>query len=297
VHCPDGSRRSVAGSRRRPGPPLLGFYVPTTRPLRVPRSAAIGDPTAGGEGCQPLARFRPRGSSPPRRFQPRRRLQRARVAPHPPFPPSLRPGTPRPCFMPRAPMGFALQSFPLPGSRAAFRRPLLPCGFGADRAVRRGAPPAVRPLSAARLALAACLAPREGDAARDSDAGRGLPRDRETAPALATDAARAPHAGCPALGRGATDRRPPGSPALGRSARFEALLPPGVRSRDRPRAPRGLRPATPTADRAGALLGSRPSRAFSSTTSGSVDCDDRPANRAIAEVTSPAPVTETWLRP
>lgn len=60
-------------------------------------------------------------------------VRRARVAPLPPLQPSLRPGAPRPCFMPRASLGFTLQSFPLPRSRAAARRPLLPCGFRADR--------------------------------------------------------------------------------------------------------------------------------------------------------------------
>lgn len=53
--------------------------------------------------------------------------------PEPAVPASLRPEASRPCYMPQASLGFALQSFPLPRSRTASRRPLLPCGFDVDR--------------------------------------------------------------------------------------------------------------------------------------------------------------------
>lgn len=65
----------------------------------------------------------------------------------------------------------------------------------------------------------------------------------------------------------------PGSPAYGRVARFEALLPPRVRSRGRPHSRTGLRSCSSTTFRADALLGFCPFRACSTTTSGPVDCE------------------------
>jgi hypothetical protein len=85
------------------------------------------------------------------------------------------------------------------------------------------------------------------------------------------------HASCPARRLSERQRtfglagtrpyRPPRSfaPLGSPFTRPTAHLPPSLRPKDR------------TADRAGALLGFRPFRAFSATTSGSVDCDDPPA--------------------
>jgi len=123
-----------AGSRRR-----LGHYtspgVPRPYGVLVPGAPFCHDRARAGRGRRgiPLPRrCRPRVFSTPRRFQPRRRTW-TRVAPDPRFTSSLRPERSRPCFMPQTPLGFSLQSFPLSESRAAFRRPVLPCEFGLDR--------------------------------------------------------------------------------------------------------------------------------------------------------------------
>jgi len=149
VHCPSGFRRLIAGLRQRSGPPLVGFFVPTTFDSGCPVLPRSARPTVGDEGCHTLARFRPRASSTrpsspsspsspcgdlgapcaldrasvaPRRFEPRRLLQ-ARVSPLPQFRRRYAPELSQPVARPRPSLGFALQSFPFPRSRAAFRRP------------------------------------------------------------------------------------------------------------------------------------------------------------------------------
>jgi hypothetical protein len=95
----------------------MGFRVPTTlysgcHPL--PRS----EPTDRRRREEPPSRrCRPRGFTPPRRFQPRRRsrAQFPKLALTSP----LRPGASQAYSILLAPLGFALQSFILPESRAA----------------------------------------------------------------------------------------------------------------------------------------------------------------------------------
>jgi len=112
--CPEGSR--PFGS----GPPLLGFFAPTTLSFRVPRSAATGVTDRGRRGLPHPRRCRPRAFSAPRRIQPRRP---ARTRLPGPARDVACPGTARPCSMPQTSLGFSLQSLPLSRSRAAFRRP------------------------------------------------------------------------------------------------------------------------------------------------------------------------------
>jgi hypothetical protein len=134
VHCPSGFRRllRLTGSRRRSGPPLLRFFVPTTLCLRVPRSA-----TTGPGRSQETRGSTPSPGSALGFSQPLGGFSRSTATipgcPEPAVPAPLRPEASRPCFMPLASLGFTLQSFPLPRSRAASRRPLLPCGFDVDR--------------------------------------------------------------------------------------------------------------------------------------------------------------------
>lgn len=152
----------------------------------LPRSAR---PIAGDEGCHTLARFRPRASSTrpsspsspsspcgalgapsaldrasvaPRRFEPRRLLQ-ARVSPLPQFRRRYAPELSQPVARPRPSLGFALQSFPFPGSRAAFRRPSASLRVRRRPCLRREDSLAVRSVSTTRLVLASIAAPREED--------------------------------------------------------------------------------------------------------------------------------------
>jgi len=146
----------------------------------LPRSAR---PIAGDESCHTLARCRPRASSTrpsspsspcgalstldrasvaPRRFEPRRLLQ-ARVSPLLQFRRRYAPELSQPVARPRTSLGFALQSFPFPGSRAAFRRPSASLRVRRRPCLRREDSLAVRPVSTTRLVLASLAAPREED--------------------------------------------------------------------------------------------------------------------------------------
>jgi len=114
--------------------------------------------------------------------------------------------------------GAPLQSFPFPGSRTRSRGPLLPCGF-----VLR-LPPAqcLQSLHGRfpRFAPALCHThPPEGRRGTHEPGRRFL---AVASPVASTRTGRAAR----------TVRSPPtlGSPVNGRHARFEALLPPGVRS-------------------------------------------------------------------
>jgi len=155
--------------------------------------------------------------------------------------------------------GAPLQSFPFPGSRTRSRRPLLPCGF-----VLR-LPPAqwLQVLHDRFRRIAPALRPHahpEADAglmSRDDGSSRSLVRSPRPARASPrSHVARTVHS-------------PPtlGSPVNGRHARFEALLPPGVRSATTPAL---ARPRSPV----GALLGFLPSRALSTSVLGPVSRAD-----------------------
>lgn len=221
-------RRLSPADRDRASP---GFFAPSTHALRVPpllpRPART--PTVGGEGRQALTGAAP-GLS-----QPLGGLSHAAPL-DPGCPVSARddacPVTPRPCFMPQTSLGFALQSLPLPESRTA---------SSAARASLRvrprscpGAAPHAR-REAFRCALV--LEPRRGHEAHDRDRQNGT-----QLPAL-TEAAEH-DASCPAPGLDDRTRHRTRRPH-GRTARFEALLPPRVRSRGARSSCRSLRPDPP----------------------------------------------------
>jgi len=188
-------------------------------------------------------------------------IRRARVAPNPPFTSSLRPGVSRSCYIPRRPWDSPFRAFPSRGAVPPHDGPLLPRGFGVDRDLRREDPLNVRPPSAARRVLAALGAPAKGQPCTTRDTGTWLPATVSPPHHHATFAARRLSERQRTSGlAGTRPYRPPRSfaPLGSPFTRPTAHLPPSLRSRDR------------TAARAGALLGFRPFRAFSATTSGSV---------------------------
>jgi len=273
VRLPNGSSPCCCPPARADGSgiPLVGSCVPTTFELQVPPSAVAGlAPAAGGEVYHSLAGGRPRVFSTPRRFQPRRRSRPE--LPRTALTSPLRPGTSRPCFMPQTPLGFALQSIPLPESRAAFRRPRASLRVRRAIALRREGPGDLRPVSLASPPRAAVSDPLR-EPRRQEEGRRELP-------ATVMSGRRVLLASCPARRPSTTNRNLRAPPALDRSARFEALLPPGVRSPTDRASRRGsrARACAPTRRdrRAVSLLGFSPFRAFSATTSGSVDRESRP---------------------
>ena len=173
--------------------------------------------------------------------------------------------------MPQTPLGFALQSFPFSESRAAFRRPVASLrvrtrpmtGTNApaisDRFHRRAPPePRVDPC---------------GPTARQGQGDASSPRS--SCQAALSNARVAPHAN---LGRPTgtlghcrhTAARPLRSLAPSESPFTRPIAPPAeARARE-------LAPPHAAIVRAGSLLGFSPSRAFSTTTPGSVDCEERP---------------------
>lgn len=204
------------------GRPLVGFNVPTTHELRVPRSAVTGlAPAAGGEECHFLTGGPPSGFLNPSAVLAATTLVNP-SCPGPTLTPSLRPGTSRPYSMPQASLGFALQSLPLSESRAAFRRPFAPLRVrarsqsGAKAPVisdrfRKRAPPRATPTI---------------PCGSRSDSWKGKRR----LPTAVMSGRRVHRASCPARRPSTTNRNFRAPPAHGRSARFEALLPPRVRS-------------------------------------------------------------------
>jgi hypothetical protein len=197
--------------------------------LRVPRSATTElAPAAGGEEChclagaalglsQPLGGFsRDDAREPglPRTHASRRRYARSGAA----------------LFHAATPLGFALQSLPLPESRAAFRRP--------DASLRVRS----RPMTGTNApAISDRFHPRAPPEPRAHPCGPPRDRSRETR------APRDRHVRSPCPTRElplaelpiapTSNDRPERSGIAGSRphARFEALLPPRVRSRGRPR--------------------------------------------------------------
>jgi hypothetical protein len=153
--------------------------------------------------------------------------------------------------MPRASLGFTLQSFPLPRSRAAFRRPSAslrvrrrPC------LIRREDPPAVRPVSAAFRSEPRPLPPlAERRGARRGNGVRDFPRSSRPPFHRASRPTRRPDGRQVTFGLAGTrpfrplrSLAPPGSPFTRPTALSRETC-----------ASRAL-----TADRAGALLGFAP---------------------------------------
>lgn len=206
MRAPDRSRDS--------GPPLLGFLLPSKRLyVRCPCSPGQPEGQPGGRRLPHLRRCRPQGSCPSRRIRLRsRQLTRALASS-----PSLR-GAPtlRGLVTCRSRLfGAALQSFPFPRSRSCSRRPLLPCGFASDYR-QRGVSECFTTAFLAASTL--CHSPPGGEPRRmnpDDDFPRSL---RPVPVSHSRVASNQPFSFTP------------GSPVSSRHARFEALLPPGVRS-------------------------------------------------------------------
>lgn len=181
------------------------------------------------------------------------------------------PGTPRPCSMPQTPLGFALQSFPLSESRAAFRRPLLPCEFGCRPLIRHESPGDLRSVSPASPPRAEVAPSRARHRQKKGDASS--PDRHVRPPRPARELPRTPTL---------NDRPEPSGIAGTRPRRPLRSLAPSENPFSRTTAPLAeacaseLAPLRAAIVRAGALLGLCPSRAFPTTTSGSVDCELRP---------------------
>jgi hypothetical protein len=165
-----------------------------------------------------------------------------------PVPPALRPRASRSVARPQPSLGFALQSFPLPRSRAASRRPSASLRVRLRPCLRREDSLAVRPVSTPRPAVASFAAPRERDTRSRHRAGeRGFPAIVKTA--------------CPPreLPRTTTSTTDTGDLRARRHAAVSPASKPcspreSVHAIDRA-SPPSLRPKELTADRAGALLG------------------------------------------
>jgi len=133
VHCPSGFRRlpQLTGSRRRSGPPLLRFLVPTTRCLRVPRSATIGSTDRRRRGI-PLPRpVPPSGFHNPSAVS-AATARRTRVAPDPPFRRRYAPKLRGLVTCRKRPWDSPSRAFPSRGAVPPRRWALLPCGFDVD---------------------------------------------------------------------------------------------------------------------------------------------------------------------
>jgi len=250
----------------------MGFRVPTTLYSRchlLPRSAGA-DRRRREE--PPSRRCRPRGFAPPRRFRPqqRSRAQFPKLALTSP----LRPGASQAYSIPLAPLGFALQSFILPESRAALldSTAFAPLRFRSRQRLPTQKPGDLRPVSPA--------APPPG---RPAPPLRGSDRDSRTV----TRVPRGRHLRLPVLRASCPARRPRQSTEASGLAGsmplrpLRSLAPPGnpypstARSRD-------LRPAR--ARPPGPVLSwdSCPSRACPTTTSGPIDRGRRPAAKPNA---------------
>jgi hypothetical protein len=162
--------------------PALGSASPgVLRPYdacssRCPVSAMTGSTGHGRRGIPP-----PR-PVPPSRFSQRLGglsrddIRRARVAPNPPFAPSLRPGVSRPCCMPRRPWDSPFRAFPSRGAVPPLDGLVLPRGFEVDR--DSGAKtPCVSDRFPPRAASWPCSEPPRRDSrARLGTRERGFPR-------------------------------------------------------------------------------------------------------------------------
>jgi len=209
--------------------------------------------------------------------------------PRPQFRRRYAPELSQPVARPRPSLGFALQSFPFPGSRAAFRRPSASLRVRRRPCLRREDSLAVRPVSTTRLVLASLAAPREEDTrSRHWTRERDFPAIVKTAcpprELPRTTARRPPQKTFGLAGtrpfRPLRSLAPPGSPFTRPTAKSLELAPEEAHGRPGRCSP-----------------GFCPSRAFSVTTSGSVDCTNtRRRSRAIAKVTAPFRTTEPWLR-
>jgi len=121
--------RLVAGARVR-----LSWGSSSLRrlQLQVPRICRDGlDPPREARGTTPPPGAA-LGFSQPLGGLSREDIRRPRVAPEPPFTPSLRPGVSRPCYMPRRPWDSPFRAFPSRGAVPPLDGPLLPRGFDFD---------------------------------------------------------------------------------------------------------------------------------------------------------------------
>jgi hypothetical protein len=209
-------------SRVVPGPagsPLLGFLLPRTQLRRVPllRHALPRGRTCGTRIARPSS-VPSSGFSPLSTVPASTRLARGLLDP------AVRRGPRRfAAFFHAARVpGAPLQSFPFPGSRTRSRGP--PASLRVRSPTAAGAAPAGDSRALSRTASALCRS-------RPPEGGPGTHEPGRSFLALASPVA-STHTGCAA--RAVHFLPTLGSPVNGRHARFEALLPPGVRSATTP---------------------------------------------------------------
>lgn len=168
---------ALTGSRRRSGPPLLRFLVPTTRCLRVPRSATTGSTGRRRRGI-PLPRPVPSSGFLNPSTVSAATARRARVAPNPPFRRRYAPKLRGLVTCRKRPWDSPSRAFPSRGAVPPRRWALLPCGFDVDRTSG-----AKVPRLSDRFPPHSALLPRPEPPVRrtsraDMRAGVWLPRDR-----------------------------------------------------------------------------------------------------------------------
>jgi len=183
--------------------------------------------------------------------------------------------------------GAALQSFPFPRSRSRSRGTLLPCGFRWPITAGAEPPRSSRSLSPSRQLFARATHPEvdRGRTSRDDSSSRSLVGRLHT-----------PFDVLPLTVR---SRRHWARRVSHRHARFEALLPPGVRSLDNPM------PWPGRGCRVGALLGFFPSRVRSTSVQGSVSrvdarsrdgpCTSHDSRNPAASLRSRDPDSDAWV--
>jgi len=217
---PAGSLSDVAPSRRsRTVPELRGSASHgVLAPTNTSTSGALSPPRAslsvarGGRESPHSRRCRPQGSCPSRRFRPARGSFEAFWTP--PF--AVAPDASRPSFMPLASLERPFRAFPSRGAVPALAGRFFLAG---SRSTAAGAESPRSSLSLSPLRASSLPFDRPkadpGRMSRDD----GSPRSLVRSPRPAERAARA-----------VPIPRILGSPVSGRHARFEALLPSGVRS-------------------------------------------------------------------
>jgi hypothetical protein len=174
----------------------------------------------------------------------------------------------RPCFMPQRPWDSPFRAFPSRRAVPPSGGLLLPCGFDVDP----------RPARRLRFVASAFRRAPPGEPRGGSVRAHGATGGWDRASCGRRDRP-SPHE-LPRTARGTADRSHRARRPVGRAARFEALLPSRVRSRDGRNEVQACARAPRPARRAVALLGFSPFWSLPHHNLGSVSPQGDPANRA-----------------